>query len=160
METTEKTKVDLVNEIVEYLETFKEGDIIEHEEFRSIVGAEKPDHKNYNLPKQMNEFLKDVEKRELKYLNYRDEVKDKLLKKHKKTFTNVPGKGYIILTPNEQVKEAGRILKNETRKAISKAMKLYKYAQYDRVSVKEKQLSNDNMAKAGSLRLLLRKVNS
>jgi transcription antitermination factor NusG len=94
----------------------------------------------------------------LKYTRYVENVKNKLLKKYKKTFINVNGVGYIIITPSEQLREAERILKKETNKIINKSQNLYKHTDYSRVSLEEKKRANDNQAIAGNILAMTRSI--
>lgn len=91
--------------------TFNYGDLVPHEWLSEMFNLKIPE---YGTKKQYDKYA-------IEYMNLLEGVKSHLLETHKMYLSNVKGKGYLIIVPNQQAEVVIKKMRSVIHKELGKA---------------------------------------
>lgn len=129
---------------------FGDGKLISHEWLKEQFGIKEILLKDYDSVK---DFLKAIEIQQFAYLQIVQTLKWELLKQERMYIRNIPGDGYIIVRPSEQVQYGYNECMRDIRKSLREAGLVMSYVQ--QVDSAQQAKDNDIRAKYGMLKQML-----
>lgn len=127
-----------IQNAIDYVVSKKEGAVLPHSEFRKIMGFKHPDKTEYD---SNDEYFEAYDNERFRYLKFMDNVREALLKHYKIYLSSVPGIGYAVLTPKEQIDFGIKRSKKGVYKQLKRGKNILTH-------IDKKRLNSDDLRKA------------
>ena len=135
------------------LETYKEGDVIAHDELEIMFGLQEPEIYNFG---NHGEFMAALTKFQFDYMSKVEEVRNYLLTEYKIYLHNIRGVGYEFMPSVKQTEYAKRRMLDGIRKEMRQGGLIMENVMLGKLDADARRANSDELARLGQLRQMLK----
>jgi len=143
-----------INKAVDFATSKKEGTVLPHSKFREIMGFQHPERKEFNTN---DEYFEAYDNERFRYLKFMDNLREALLKHHNIYLNSLPGIGYSLLEPKEQIDFGIRRSKKGVYKQLKRGKNILTYVNKTRLTTNDLRKASDGLASLSRLKQFTRK---
>lgn len=144
-----------INKAIDFATSKKEGTVLPHSKFREIMDFKHPVRSEFDSD---DEFFESYDNERFRYLRFMDNVREALLKHYKIYLNSIPGIGYTVLHPKEQIDFGIKRSKKGVYKQLKRGKNILTHVNKDRLTSVDLRKAADGLASLSRLKQFTRKA--
>lgn len=144
-----------INKAIDFVTSEKEGTVLPHSKFREIMGFKHPKRSDFDTDEEHENAW---ENERFRYLKFIETVREALLKHYKIYLSSVPGMGYVVLTPKQQIDFGIKRSKKGVYKQLKRGKNILTHVDKQRLGLDDLRKASDGMAALSRLKQFTRRA--
>jgi hypothetical protein len=144
-----------INKAIDFVTSEKEGTVLSHSKFREIMGFKHPEKSDFA---SNDEYFEAYDNERFRYLSFMENVREALLKHYKICLNSVPGMGYVVLTPKQQIDFGIKRSKKGVYKQLKRGKNILTHVDKQRLGLDDLRKASDGMAALSRLKQFTRRA--